>query len=1165
MVTHKSDLITVPTVDLKDTTSASISVSCELMKNQLKSSPIQPNGNIAIAEDNQGNAMVFSIGDQGIFRLFDLTSKQTCGYNELDLMESLTNYDKAICFDLMQNSDQSITLVAALQKKGGTATDILVANMSNNAHDWKKYSSSCTVVTGVDPKFVADHIRLSKSAQSGDSLIAVTGNIGGNESYYQITDNKSAVEMHLPENAKSLTQLEAGYCYGQQANFFLYPLGASQTLECTTIKDAYQGVLTYDFSPGNHEIPQAYRDSKYNCFTTSVEDTSNPLTTSSDVYIGTDKGIFVFKKGKIKNGGFQLVTDEIKDVHQLIVKEHNGQISIWAMSSPSNLNFIKGVANGDTYTFNHPVLFEKDCLHVAPMRNQKKGSNELYLVNQEENLVHIWQDPTSTIWQERTITIKDQGYLFNFDSFTSHIKIVDEKGLSITDQTVGITSSEWTFVTINGKVYSLDKDVPVEVTPDYKGSIDIIYMTKNIAPPILHLSAGYLSKNVNIYQNGKILNGVSKITTGADIQNAKDSDGKPVLTESQSSQTLDGVAGNLQQLVGSSKKTGTTPEGCMFVSLTGKDAKETGALSLSHLPNNFSMGMKTQNGQWQPHAANGYIQTGNIFSDIINDAGDAFRWIDNAFHDLISVVKNGVITLKDGISFVIHKISDTVLHFVLTIADKVLTIVVDTLIKVFKVVNWLFSLIGIDLSAILRWLGHLLGLDTIWRTHKVIAALLNNSINYGADFLKDNIQDLKTLIDDSITNIEKDVTGKTAPSDVGSKSAFPEISLPSDPLNFAPTNWIMSQIMHCGLLDGGSSSGGGQSVASVVGYMENTVEKGMNEVMNDLFGLGEQLMKGIMSLNIEDLHNACNNSFDLIMDAIKTIITGVLDVLQDIITLMQDLLTQPLNIPFLGEMYKFFCELMGEKEELTFTNAVSWIIAIPFSVIYKIGTGASAFANGDTYGMESPDYFNNLFGKPKDDLVVAGSSNDGYVKIGGAIADSGMLISNVLTQLDYADKGAGSEVTGPLNALIKILRDGLTFPVEKKKKDLLVASWFVGFVFDIVVMGYNTTEYKQYNKELSTTVKGQEFKGKITDIIGITKNTILGTMLLVYNIEEKSKASEYIRNIFSSYGSVVNGVAGSVNAIRVQIVSALFVMAGSCDGLFSTLDGKSDNNVNTGG
>jgi hypothetical protein len=221
--------------------------------------------------------------------------------------------------------------------------------------------------------------------------------------------------------------------------------------------------------------------------------------------------------------------------------------------------------------------------------------------------------------------------------------------------------------------------------------------------------------------------------------------------------------------------------------------------------------------------------------------------------------------------------------------------------------------------------------------------------------------------------------------------------------------------------------------------------------------------------------------------------------------------------------------------------------------------------------MIDSDFFKNLFGSQQKNFVVTGNFSENYTTIGGAIADSGMLISNVLTQLNYAEKGFSNNTTRGINIVIKILRDILTVPVKQinsksKNETILISTAYgVTVLCDLITGLLITPAYSKYNKTFKPQIKTQKFNFETTDIIGVLKNAVVGTIILAYDISEKKKPSESIRNILSSYGSVVNGVAGSVDAIRVQIVSALLVLAGSCDGLFSSIDGTSDNNVNTGG
>ena len=79
--------------------------------------------------------------------------------------------------------------------------------------------------------------------------------------------------------------------------------------------------------------------------------------------------------------------------------------------------------------------------------------------------------------------------------------------------------------------------------------------------------------------------------------------------------------------------------------------------------------------------------------------------------------------------------------------------------------------------------------------------------------------------------------------------------------------------------------------------------------------------------------------------------------------------------------------------------------------------------------------------------------------------------------------------------------------------------------------------------------------------MGILKNLCVGTIILAYDILEKKQPSEYLRNILSSYGSVLNGISGPLKVKRIEIIRDSLVLAGSSDSLYTTLDDK----VNTGG
>jgi hypothetical protein len=1036
------DIVTLPATGLGSVTEVDFAVSCELMTNQLPATPLDPNTNILVAQDSLGQPLIFSIGNEGQLNLLQFAQGAE-SYRLTDLLEGFTGYATAAAFDLSQDTKGRISLVVALQKKGATATDLFMAPMLSNdttQTDWANFGSLCVLLQGVDANFTAGTIRLGSSDDGKAPIAAIAGadGAGTDEFYYLLTDPAQPLQKkELPENTKSGAAVDAGFAFGQRGLFFLYPEGDSQTLECTTLADQFEGSESYDFSPGNAQIPAAYQNIPYNCIAVAAGTNTNPI--SSDLYVGTDKGIVLFRGCDIAKG-FQNVTAAVADVHQLVVCEDGQNIVIWAFASPSLLYYIVGkkAATGTPYQWNSPILFNRQASHVAPIRYTQKQANEVYLVDQQENLLHYWQDPNTTIWYNRTLRVQQEDFLVNFTSFTTNVILRDSTGAPLAGQQLQLTAESWIYATINGLIYSLDKDTPATVTTDSSGSINIIQLTNDIAPPELHLDADFLASTLTIYANGKIQKGLRGIQSGADLKNATGQDGKPVLGGSYPDDTLDAVASNVGQVNTAAQSQGSSniAPGNQFVAVMPKGARH-GLLSITHLPTSFSVGMKLEKGVWKAHEPGvGLVKGAGIGDEILTTLGDALHWLETAFEDGIKLIDKGVTYLSDGVSFVISTV-EAGLQFVLTIADKVLTMVLKTMVSVFKVVNWILKLIGIDLSAILRWLGHLLGLDGIWNTHKVLAAMMVNGVNYGVGHLGSAIDSIKANVASFFDQAESLLTAaqpsvRTAGMSLSTRSQL------GHPANSASGSWIAKQIRHNGLLSGDSAP----AAAAVAGSSGNPLQRFITDVIiPTITTLQADLKQDLVDaskLLTGDLSAVLQLAPDLlktVLDPIKTIILGLLDFLKDMIGDLASLLTQPLNIPFLSAFYDFITTLLGEEEELTVCNAVALIVAIPHTIIWKLGGNGSAPLADDSHGFDSPNFFPSIFGPVGGQLALvrAGGLSDDYPKIGGSFgAVAGLIAAVVAAVAATQDSGSWSpEMSTYAKVLVGLgtLGAAMTFPM----------------------------------------------------------------------------------------------------------------------------------------
>jgi hypothetical protein len=261
------------------------------------------------------------------------------------------------------------------------------------------------------------------------------------------------------------------------------------------------------------------------------------------------------------------------------------------------------------------------------------------------------------------------------------------------------------------------------------------------------------AETINIYQNGKIFANLQKFKDADSLQSAQTQDGKKVVSDSANDTAVGGVAANLSVLHdAASKDFPPSLSGRTFVSLDTPSAVTNGSnpvlqkksLSVSHLPANFSVGMKLQSGNWVLSNSTVKPMLAFSLSDSFTEfAGDVWHGLESLPGLIIQGVEDATVKITDGISFVITKVGDG-LEFVLTILDKPIRIVLRTFMEVFKAINFVLKLIGIDLTVvripilhqlyygnsnanqILRWLGHLLGWDHIWETHKIFAKTISS-------------------------------------------------------------------------------------------------------------------------------------------------------------------------------------------------------------------------------------------------------------------------------------------------------------------------------------------------------------------------------------------------------------------------------------------------------
>ena len=1040
------DVVKLP-LTAKTSAELKFSISAELMHNCKTGSPIDPTENIVVVQDSQGNPMIFTINAQGIFYIIMHDNGSVDGWSPVDLGSQLEGYGKAVSFDVSQDIDGNVSVTFAMSKADADPTDIFVApDLSNDSArmDWSKFARHCTKISGIDAGFEADHILMGTRSGSMDALTVLTGNINKQKRYYQIQDNKTSRALEFPENVNNdpdaVSAMAIGHTYGQRGVAFLYKVGQAQTLEVTTLEgDGGEKRKSYDYSPQNPAIPEDLRDKHmtYSCIATATGRDTDPFSISSDLYVGSDTGIYVFPGGKA--GAMQEITSSLKDVHEIVVRTDSaGNISIWAMVSPNDVYYIYG-RQGDTYKWNTPVKFSGNAIHIAPTRSAIKKSNELLLVNQDRALTHYWQDPASTLWNHRTLSIKGGGSVVNFNSFTTHINVSDADGLPRPGHALSITSSEWIYATINGLIYSLDKDNPAEVVTDGIGNVTIITDTDDVASPIFHIEGDGFDKTLNIYPNGKISKCLKTIQSGDDLKKAKTQTGKDVVTEPSvrgNADTLNGIAGSVKQLslASSDQMAGLGNNTYTIVQNKGIRAASLINGSAASHPTGFVLGMEVKNGAWVA-VPRGAAASDGVVGDFTHWAGDVIHEIGHFFDEVVEEFKDGFTVLKDGVKFLIHKIEEG-FQFVLHLGEKVYNILLSTIPAIGKVISWVFSLIKVSLKKLLDWLGHLLGWEDIWATHKVIARLMTNMLDYGVKKVTEDIDQWKDTIGSAFETLEQDVKSLVLPAEIktripGSSAKSYNTSSPySGLLNSPGGNYSLYHMQH-GWIRGSASgyTGGNPLIQFLDDVVIPTATALYDDIKDDLANITDLLETG----SVEAAHDLICSVIDTVLDPIKKLVIGILDFLEDLIKDIQSALEDKMDIPLLSDLYKSITGLLGEEEDLTGINAVSLILAIPATYIFKAAHGCKApFDNGQAKAlMEDPNLVPTLLGGgiSSNSAVLAGANDaaslaaiySGWGGFIGSLAGIGLSTIGVLTGLSESPPQGGTQ------KILMVFTAGLAF------------------------------------------------------------------------------------------------------------------------------------------
>ncbi|KAF9948492.1 hypothetical protein BGZ70_002200, partial [Mortierella alpina] len=587
---------------------------------------------------------------------------------------------------------------------------------------------------------------------------------------------------------------------------------------------------------------------------------------------------------------------------ELRVVQNNDGLALWAESGSNSIVYQQ---------FDHAMVQRTPA--VTLLTRQEGGgafaahldpitsSQHLFVVDDNSQMTHLTQDRETRLWQSRPILVPSTDHIEEFTSFTSHINVADINGNALAASTVLLCSSSPTDLAVNGEHLTVGPSPSgVLVKTDSRGNLTIIHRLDDIASVVLTIQdaseTSVLGQTYTLNPAKKVLDGLAKITDAASLKSVTFPDGTKLIDSEASPEKI------------------------------ARAGEAIGKLyqHMQSLPPNGSLQSASLN----------RVSTKNALFDAPSDGStlwDLWHWLE---HEAKSIEKWTVEAV------------DNAVHWVIKTAEKTFSFVLDCVTHVLKAVGWVLKQVVKDMDKIIQWVGFLFHWDDILAVHSDFVQVVNDILSCAPaafEVVKENVEAWFGHLKQSIQSLDPESKHITQRYDATSAAALGANTGPINKATQSPgANWSFYQVEHGGV---------GNSMTAI----DKSATEAMNAADNDPFAdIWKEIMAALKDMETDlsafwkDLANnfSSSKSFSLadvftkagidiavaLVDVMQHIVVGFLKVTDLIVSTLKTAIITRLDIPLLSPLYR----KINNGKELTILDAISLMIAIPTTVMYKL-------------------------------------------------------------------------------------------------------------------------------------------------------------------------------------------------------------------------------------
>ena len=869
----------------------------ELMENFFAESIIDSGKGLRAIKYKDDLAMLFFIDRDSKLRLIIQINNSASGWTSYELSSSQVQVS---AFDIHHNQTNNTLKIAYSAINNGSSQMSLSDELNLSNFEPKLFAQNLkwNQIKLNDVSRKINHISMN---QSGLLFSTAYRDLDATYSYFRYGENPQ--DYTLPENTSKVIQLEIAQFDDEFGVFLLYEMKTERTMLFQSFPDKYGEVTQHRFKPS---------DELYGFTTFDDEDGNDRLYLSGD-------GIFAFK---MEDGQMQPTKSTICDSGSGIVFSkietsfNRGETAIWTIgevNSKSGLyyltnKFYESAERVNTSKWTAPLQMQDDIEEFSCIKGDA-FSNQLFLLGSDSNtdtLIHFWQDEQTTSWQEHPVVLQDLEEVEKKETFTVNVQFKSDAAmLSFCGEKVSICAEANLLVYINEKKVAIGPDKSYEATMQ-DNYINIIYPTKSIAASLLYFEADFLPSKVTIDPAHKLKGEIEvKFSDKEELKKAKLPNGDPLIDSSISDS-------DLEQAINA---TNLAYE--QIDQLNNNDLSNSADLSAAQ----FAVATPVMSQSLD----------GSIFTDIGNALGDIWHSVKKGF---VRVTELVVEKVKDGVKFVIK------------IGTEVFEWISKAVSDVFHFLECIWEKVKVFFKDMFEYLGFLFSWDDIIRTKRVMKQYLSNIVLGFADELgeirqktyqyfdevKGKIEDIKREIDFKQLN-EQNLNELTASNTQDDKI---------DPR----ANWIGVKTPYI------TNSEAQEELASIVpDDLNDKLLLASNRLIELFKSLGEQFTKAFSDLwskfvavidgkmKIGDfLEYFVLTLLEMGVAVAQEIIDLIFEILGVAIKSVEKILNASINIPFFSSLYK-----LVSKDDLSVNDLICLLIAIPMTVLYKIGEGEAPF------------------------------------------------------------------------------------------------------------------------------------------------------------------------------------------------------------------------------